>query len=166
MLANKEVIKLVSKKVKQYNVKNLVLDPVMVAKSGDYLLQMQAQNALISDLLPLAYVVTPNIYEAEALTEKRINSIEEMKISAKMIHNMGVKKVIIKGGSLIDDKNATDLFYDGNKYLQYQSDRVDTNNTHGSGCTFASAIAAEIGTMKVYEEIHVNPGKISFNLVP
>lgn len=156
MLANKEVIKLVSDKVKQYNVKNLVLDPVMVAKSGDHLLQEEAQNTLISDLLPLAYVITPNIYEAQALTELRINTIEDMKTSAKQIYKMGVKNVIIKGGSLITDKNAIDLLYNGNEFFKYQSDRVDTNNTHGSGCTFASAIAAEVAKwVNIEKAIHI-----------
>ena len=156
MLANKEVIKLVSDKVKQYNVNNLVLDPVMVAKSGDHLLQDEAQNTLISDLLPLAYVITPNIYEAQALTEIRIKTIEDIKTSAKKIHKMGVKNVIIKGGSLINDKNAIDLLYNGNEFFKYQVDRINTNNTHGSGCTFASAIAAEIAKgVNIEKAIHI-----------
>jgi hydroxymethylpyrimidine/phosphomethylpyrimidine kinase len=128
----------------------------MVAKSGDHLLKDEAQNTLISDLLPLAYVITPNIYETEALTQMKIGRIEDMKTSAEKIHKMGVKNVIIKGGSLFNNKYAVDLFFNGSDFFQYQADRIDTNNTHGSGCTFASAIAAEIAKgVKIKKAIHI-----------
>jgi len=156
MLANNEVIKIVSKKVKEYHIENLVLDPVMVAKSGDRLLQDQSQNTLISKLIPLAYVITPNIYEAEALTNIDINRIEDMEISAKKMYKMGVKNVIIKGGHSLNSKYAIDLFFNGNEFFKYQADRINTNNTHGSGCTFASAIAAEIAKgVKIEKAIHI-----------
>ena len=155
MLANKQVIKIVSEKVKEYNIGNLVVDPVMIAKSGDHLLHTEAQNILISDLIPMAYVITPNIYEAEALTQINIKKVKDMETSAKKIYNMGAKNVIVKGGHSLSDNYAIDLLFNGNDFYVYQSDRIDTNNTHGSGCTFASAIAAEIAKgVKVEKAVH------------
>ena len=156
MLANKLVIKIVSEKVKEYNIGNLVVDPVMIAKSGDHLLDTEAQNTLISDLIPMAYVITPNIYEAEALTQINIRKVEDVEVSAKRIYKMGAKNVIVKGGHSLNDNYAIDLLYNGTDFFVYQSDRIDTNNTHGSGCTFASAIAAEIAKgNKVEKAVHI-----------
>ncbi|TFF84224.1 MAG: bifunctional hydroxymethylpyrimidine kinase/phosphomethylpyrimidine kinase [Promethearchaeota archaeon] len=144
MLGNEDIIRMVSNKVKQYNIQNLVLDPVMVAKSGDPLLRNEAQDALISQLIPLAYVITPNIFEAEVLSRMNINNIEDMHNAAKKIISLGVKYVIIKGGPFINEKFAIDLLYDGKNLIEYKSENLKTKNTHGSGCTFASAIAAEL----------------------
>jgi len=144
MLGNEDIIRIVSNKVKQYNIQNLVLDPVMVAKSGDPLLRDEAQDALISQLIPLAYVITPNIFEAEVLSGVKINSIEDMQDAAEKIFALGVKQIIVKGGHLNINKYATDLLYDGNNFIEYRSKYIQTKNTHGSGCTFASAIAAEL----------------------
>jgi len=139
MLANRGIIEAVARKLRQYHARNVVVDPVMVAKSGDLLLRRDACEALIGKLLPLATVVTPNLMEASVLTGSRIRSLGEMKRAARRIHEMGPKHVVVKGGHL--KGSATDIFFDGRKILELQSPRLDTKNTHGTGCTYASAIA-------------------------
>ena len=139
MLANRGIIEAVARKLRQYHARNVVVDPVMVAKSGDLLLRKDACEALIGKLLPLATVVTPNLMEASVLTGSRIRSLGDMKRAARRIHEMGPKHVVVKGGHL--KGSATDIFFDGRKILELQSPRLDTKNTHGTGCTYASAIA-------------------------
>ncbi|MGQ9467267.1 MAG: bifunctional hydroxymethylpyrimidine kinase/phosphomethylpyrimidine kinase [Anaerolineae bacterium] len=140
MLANAEIIAVVAAKVQEHHLPNLVVDPVMVAKSGDPLLREDARDALIRLLLPLAFVVTPNLYEARVLTGMRIESVEDMKRAAAAIHAMGPRYVVVKGGHLTGD--SVDVLYDGHDYVLLSSPRIETRNTHGTGCTFASAIAA------------------------
>ncbi len=118
----------------------LVVDPVMVAKSGDALLQEEAVGALREMLVPLAAVVTPNIPEAETLTGMTITSDDDVRKSAQMIVGMGAASVVIKGGHR--EGPATDVYYDGSSFREFTSPRFDTVNTHGTGCTFASAVAA------------------------
>lgn len=119
----------------------VVLDPVMISKSGYRLLNQDAQDALVHHLFGLSEVVTPNIYEAEALIGEPIRDIEDMNAAAKKILDLGAKKVVVKGGHLTG-ASATDVLYDGREYKHLQSRRVPTKNTHGTGCTFSSAIAA------------------------
>lgn len=140
MLANADIIAVVAEKVRQYHLPNLVVDPVMVAKSGDPLLREDARDALTNLLLPLAVVVTPNLHEARALTGMAIESVEDMKRAAAAIHAMGPRYVVVKGGHLAGD--SVDVLYDGRDYVLFPSPRAETRNTHGTGCTFASAIAA------------------------
>jgi hydroxymethylpyrimidine kinase / phosphomethylpyrimidine kinase / thiamine-phosphate diphosphorylase len=139
MLANAEIIEVVARKMKQYRVKKLVVDPVMVAKSGDSLLRKDAEESLVKKLIPLSTVVTPNLPEASILTGLRIRSLHQMKQAAQRIHDLGARNVVIKGGHL--GGMAIDLLYDGTKYYEFEEKRVDKRNTHGTGCTFASAIA-------------------------
>jgi hydroxymethylpyrimidine/phosphomethylpyrimidine kinase len=139
MLVNQEVIEVVSRKIREYRVKKVVVDPVMLSKSGASLLQMDAQEALIKKLVPLAWVVTPNIPEASVLTGFKINSIEGMKRAARRIYELGAKHVVVKGGHL--KGTAIDILYDGGKHEEIRGPRFETKNTHGTGCTFASAIA-------------------------
>jgi len=139
MLANAEIIEVVAKKVKQYQVKKVVVDPVMVAKSGGPLLKKDAKDALIKQLLPLSMVVTPNLMEASVLTGFKVISIEEMKKAAHRIYELGSKYVVVKGGHLRG--KAIDLLYDGERYEEIEGPRIEMKNTHGTGCTFASAIA-------------------------
>ena len=139
MLANGEIIEAIARKLKQYRIRRIVVDPVMVAKSGDFLLRKDAQDALVKRLLPLATVVTPNLLEASVLTGFRIHSVEGMKKAAQRIHQLGSKAVVVKGGHL--QGMAIDIFYDGHRYHELISARIETKNTHGTGCTFASAIA-------------------------
>jgi hydroxymethylpyrimidine/phosphomethylpyrimidine kinase len=139
MLANQEIIEVVTKKIRQHKVEKVVVDPVMVSKSGDSLLRMDAQDALIKRLIPLAWVVTPNLMEASVLTGLKVNSLDEMKRAARQIYKLGAKHVVVKGGHL--KGKANDLLYDGKTFSEIEGPRIDTKNTHGTGCTFASAIA-------------------------
>jgi hydroxymethylpyrimidine/phosphomethylpyrimidine kinase len=120
-------------------VKKVVVDPVMVAKSGDSLLRKDAREVLIKRLIPLSIVVTPNLPEASVLAGFKVSTTEEMKKAARRIFELGAKHVVVKGGHL--KGLAIDLLYDGKRYVEIESKRVMTPNTHGTGCTFASAIA-------------------------
>lgn len=121
----------------------VVLDPVMISKSGYALLQDAARSALIEHLFPLAEVVTPNIFEAQALVGQKIQSLEAMREAARRIVDTGARKVVVKGGHL-GGSRATDVLFDGRDFQELDSERVDTRNTHGTGCTFSSAIAANL----------------------
>lgn len=144
MLFSSEIINLVSKKIEQYNVKHVVVDPVMIAKGGHELLQEQAVKALKTDLLPKATVITPNLPEAAKLIGRdHISTVDEMKTAAEELYKMGPKYVVMKGGHL-EEGDAVDLLFDGKHFVEYKVVRVHTKHTHGTGCTFASAIAAEL----------------------
>lgn len=121
----------------------VVLDPVMISKSGYPLLRQDAREALIEHLFPLAEVVTPNIFEAEALSGAPIRSVPQMKAAARRILELGAKKVVVKGGHL-GEARATDVLYDGREFRTLESHWVETKNTHGTGCTFSSAVAANL----------------------
>ncbi len=140
MLANRAIIDMVARKIREHRLKNVVVDPVMVATSGDLLIQKDAVATLRSELIPLATVVTPNIPEAEELTGMKLHGTEEIREAARLISKMGAKTVVIKGGHLKGP--AMDLFYDGKKFTALNAPRIRTKNTHGTGCTFSAAIAA------------------------
>jgi hydroxymethylpyrimidine/phosphomethylpyrimidine kinase len=144
MLFSGEIIRAVAGKVKQYGWINLVIDPVMVAKGGASLLQQEAVEAMRNELIPLARVVTPNIPEAEVLAGIRIANTDDRKKAAEIICGMGASHVVIKGGHDADEMRSTDLYYDGRVFLEFTGTRVETKHTHGTGCTFSAAIAAEI----------------------
>ncbi|WP_134700512.1 bifunctional hydroxymethylpyrimidine kinase/phosphomethylpyrimidine kinase [Ammoniphilus sp. YIM 78166] len=153
MLGTPEIIQLVSRKLKHYQVPNVVVDPVMVAKGGAKLLQEEAVDSLIQHLLPLATVVTPNIPEAEVITRKKIRNMEEMRTAAREIVGMGAQTVIVKGGHL--EEEPIDLFFDGTEFMTFPGVRVQTRHTHGTGCTFAACITAELAKGKsLPEAIH------------
>ncbi len=139
MLVNGEIVEVVAKKIIQYGVKKVVVDPVMVAKSGAPLLREGGREALIRRLIPLAMVVTPNLMEASVLARIRVRNLEDMKRSAHRIYQFGPKYVLIKGGHL--KGMAVDLLYDGKRFTEMEAQRIDSKNTHGTGCTFSSAIA-------------------------
>ena len=140
MLATREIILLVSKKIKEHKIDKLVVDPVMVATSGDILLKNDAVETLIHELMPLAEVVTPNINEAEVLSGIAIQTIYDMEIAAKKIAEMGPKYVIVTGGHRKED--VTDILYNGKETFYLPGMRINTNNTHGTGCTYSAALAA------------------------
>ena len=142
MVSVLDTIKVIEEKLKKYKAKTIILDPVMISKSGYSLLQEDAREALIKYLLPLASVITPNIPEAEVITGVKIKSQDDMKNAAKIIYNLGAKNVFLKGGHL--EEEATDILFDGCDYTVFQSKRIDTKNTHGTGCTISAAIAANI----------------------
>ena len=140
MLSSQDIIETVARELAHFRVDRLVVDPVMVAKSGDRLLREDAVDAMRRLLIPLATVVTPNIPEAETLAEMRIESPEDARRAAKKLVSMGARSAVVKGGHL---KGApVDLFYDGRDFREFSGPRIETKNTHGTGCTFASAIAA------------------------
>ncbi len=144
MLFNRRIIETVAAMIKDRGLRPLVVDPVMVAKSGDALLEPEARDALISDLLPLATVITPNLPEAEVLCGFPVTDMDGMRRAARSIHAKGPLCVVVKGGHLEGTGFSTDLFYDGVRFEELSEARIDTRNTHGTGCTFASAIAARL----------------------
>ncbi|MBC7263823.1 MAG: bifunctional hydroxymethylpyrimidine kinase/phosphomethylpyrimidine kinase [Chloroflexi bacterium] len=152
MLANAEIIAVVAAKVREYNLPNLVVDPVMIAKSGDPLLREDARQALVNLLIPLAKVLTPNLHEAQALTGMEIGSLEAMKEAARAIHRLGAQNVVVKGGHLPCSGESIDVLYDGHGFIEFTAPRIETRNTHGTGCTFASAIAAELAKGRSVQE--------------
>ena len=140
MLSSAAIVETVAAAVQRHALVNLVVDPVMIAKSGDVLLRPEAVNALRDRLLPLAAVVTPNLPEAETLTGLSINTDAEVRRAAEQIVGRGARAVVVKGGHRAGP--AVDLFYDGVQFQEFTAPRLDTRNTHGTGCTFAAAVAA------------------------
>jgi len=147
MLSSAQIVDTVSRKLKHYRAANLVVDPVMVAKSGHPLLQQDAVDHLKATLVPLALLVTPNIHEAEQLSGLSIKSLADARQAAKAIHKLGCKHVLIKGGHLLAER-GTDLLYDGKFFNVYKGEFIETPHTHGTGCTYASAIAAQLARGK------------------
>jgi hydroxymethylpyrimidine/phosphomethylpyrimidine kinase len=145
VLPTEEIIQTIIKKIKKYKLKKVVVDPVMIAKGGRNLMSNKARTSLVKDLLPLTFVVTPNILEAEVLSKMKIKSIPDMKDAAVKIHELGVRNVLIKGGHLPGSKKSdiTDVLYNGS-YYEFSSQRINLRNIHGTGCTYASTLAAGI----------------------
>lgn len=143
MLFSSEVIHAVADCIEKFSWKQVVIDPVMIAKGGASLLQQDAIIAMKERLLPLATMITPNIPEAEVLTGITIHSLEDRKIAAKHLFELGVDFVVIKGGHS-DDSMAVDIFFDGDRFEEISSPRLQTKNTHGTGCTFSAAITAQL----------------------
>lgn len=139
MLSNTEVVMLVAAKMSEYKPPIVVVDPVMVAKSGDSLLTADARKTLAKFLLPEATLVTPNLPEASALVGWQVAKEKEMRRAAEEIHELGPKYVLVKGGHLQGE--AVDVLFDGKAFHEFRSPRVETRNVHGTGCTYASAIA-------------------------
>ncbi|HYP59719.1 MAG TPA: bifunctional hydroxymethylpyrimidine kinase/phosphomethylpyrimidine kinase [Thermomicrobiales bacterium] len=143
MLSAASIIEVVADRIEAWGITNLVVDPVMVAKSGDALLQPSAVRTLVKLLLPLALVVTPNIPEAEVLSGKRIVDQSSEEEAARFIGGLGPRFVVIKGGHR-DSDDATDLIYDGQSFERISGPRIGTVNTHGTGCTYSAAITANL----------------------
>ncbi|WP_301550860.1 bifunctional hydroxymethylpyrimidine kinase/phosphomethylpyrimidine kinase [Guptibacillus hwajinpoensis] len=144
MLFSSELIVAVSEIIEAYQVPNLVIDPVMIAKGGASLLQKEAILALKEKLLPLGKVITPNLPEAsELLNGQPIRSVDEMEQAAKLLHQSGAESVLIKGGHL-EGATSIDVLYDQGRFYHYESKRIDTKHTHGTGCTYSACIAAEL----------------------
>ena len=139
MLATPEIVETVAAGLKRYNIDLLVVDPVMVAKSGDSLLSEDARETLKTALLPLATVVTPNLPEAEVLCGRSVKTQDEMQEVAMRIHDLGPRYVLIKGGHMAG--RPVDLLYDGKDFQKYDAPRLNQRNTHGTGCTFSAALA-------------------------
>jgi hydroxymethylpyrimidine/phosphomethylpyrimidine kinase len=140
MLSTAPIIGAVAGTLARHPVDKLVVDPVMVAKSGDALLEPDARRALIDRILPLALVVTPNLPEAETLAGIPVASRVDMEEAARRIHALGPRYVLVKGGHLKGD--AVDVLWNGKAFTAFSAPRVDSANTHGTGCTLSAAIAA------------------------
>jgi len=167
MVSNKHIIKEIADKLKEYNAKNIILDPVMVATSGSNLLNDDAIEMLITKLMPLATLITPNIPEAECLCEYEINSKDSMEKAAVKISKIFHGHILIKGGHLKDCSD--DLLYSEGKFIWYKQTKLSNPNTHGTGCTLSSAIACNIAKgLNVEESIlyakHYVTGALSTDL--
>jgi hydroxymethylpyrimidine/phosphomethylpyrimidine kinase len=140
MLATAELVETVADAIESYGLPNYVVDPVMVATSGDRLLDADAEESLATHLLPLASVVTPNLHEAQILTGLEVHSIPEMRNAARALVELGAGAALVKGGHLGGD--AVDLLWDGSEERLWRKPRLDTPHTHGTGCTLSAAITA------------------------
>jgi hydroxymethylpyrimidine/phosphomethylpyrimidine kinase len=143
MLATAAIVEAVTAAIKELDLPLVVVDPVMVSKSGARLLDEDGIQMLRTELIPRCTVVTPNIPEAELLSGRRIGSIEDARAAAHEIHQIGGSAVVITGGHGAGDE-IVDLLFDGDLFTELQTVRIDTPNTHGTGCTFASAMAANL----------------------
>ena len=140
MLSSAEIIEAVARAISEHGIGPLVVDPVMVAKGGARLLRDDAVDALRSRLLPLAAVVTPNLPEAEVLLNRSVKTLDERRSAARDLRQLGPRVVIVKGGHAGGD--AIDIYFDGREMIELSARRIDSTNTHGSGCAFSAAIAA------------------------
>ena len=142
MLSTGPIIEAVAERLRAHRQERIVLDPVMVAKSGDPLLEPDARAALVRAMLPLAEVVTPNLPEAAALAGIPVDTEADMEAAARRILALGPRTVLVKGGHL--KESATDLLWNGRVVTRFTATRIDSPNTHGTGCTYSAAIAANL----------------------
>lgn len=147
MVSDKNLIRAIGGKLRQYKAEKIVLDPVMVATSGAKLLKDDAIDALKEELFPLASLITPNIPEAELISDMKINSEEDMQEASKLIYDKYKVNVLLKGGHAVNDAN--DYLYAFGKGVWINGERINNPNTHGTGCTLSSAIASNLA--KGYE---------------
>src|SRR3954451_23412404 len=164
MLGTVEIIELAARKIDENKLERVVIDPVMVCKGEDEVLNPETTDAMRELLLPRAYVVTPNLFEAGQLAGiKTPKTIEEMKEAAVKIHDQGAKFVLIKGGSKLQTEDKSlDLLYDGKEFRIYESEKIETSYTHGAGCSNSAAIAAEIAKgNSVYDAVDVSKKFVS-----
>jgi hydroxymethylpyrimidine/phosphomethylpyrimidine kinase len=140
MLSTAPIVQAVAARLAAHGRRPVVVDPVMIAKSGDPLLEPEARAALIAHILPLAEVVTPNLHEAAALAGMPVETEADMAEAARRIRALGPRHVLVKGGHLKD--SATDLLWDGREIRRFEAPRLDSPHTHGTGCTLSAAIAA------------------------
>lgn len=144
MVLNSEIIEVIVQKLKYYNAKNIVVDPVMIATSGSKLMLDTAQITLIEKLLPIATVITPNISEGQAISETVIKTQDDMVKACEKIYNMIKVPILMKGGHL--DNCANDCLYDAGNINWYKENKINNPNTHGTGCTLSSAIACNLAS--------------------
>lgn len=144
MLPDREIIEAVAQQVEKFNLKNLVVDPVMVSRHGDRLIDDRAVSSLRSVLLPIAKIVTPNRFEAQLLSGLEIDSLDRMKDAAAKIYHLAGSPVLLKGGGMEGSLRGIDVWFDGNLGQVLRTENIDTPNTHGTGCTLSAAIAANL----------------------
>ncbi len=143
MLSSPAIVEAVAEKLREHTPPSVVVDPVMISKSKFPLLKEEAVGSLKTVLIPLATVITPNVYEAELLAQQDIRNTDDAKSAAKVISKLGSHAVLVKGGHLIGSK-ATDVLYCNGQWTFFEAERVETENTHGTGCTYSAAIATQL----------------------
>jgi hydroxymethylpyrimidine/phosphomethylpyrimidine kinase len=143
MLANAAIVEAVAAAIAELDLPHVVVDPVMIAKGGDRLLEEEAVAAIRAELLPLAHVVTPNVPEAEVLSGRTIRSVDDMRAAGERILELGPRVVLVKGGHL-DGPESIDVVCTAHETFELRGPRIDTRHTHGTGCTLSSAIAANL----------------------
>ncbi|HAZ49690.1 MAG TPA: bifunctional hydroxymethylpyrimidine kinase/phosphomethylpyrimidine kinase [Cyanobacteria bacterium UBA11369] len=148
MLLNREIISAVASQVEAHGIEKLVVDPVMVSRTGVQLIDDEAVATLRDALMPKAMLVTPNRYEAQILTGLEIHTLDDMRAAAFRIYQMGCKAVLVKGGGMPGLLRGVDIWFDGSRWETVTAASVDTKNTHGTGCTLAAAIAANLANGK------------------
>lgn len=144
MLSSAAIITTVAERVRMHRVAPFIVDPVMISKTGFQLLRDDAIDTLRDQLLPLATLVTPNAQEAERLTGAPVRTLNQARTAARTIHACGPRAVLVKGGHLDDEREAVDVLFDGHGFETFASERIDTRHTHGTGDTYAAAIAANL----------------------
>ena len=153
MLVSKEVVEIVCEMAKKHKLQKVVVDPVIKSHKGERLLSLEGVNKFRSDLIPLSYLVTPNIPEAEILTDREIKNLSDTKDAARAIYELGAENVLIKGGHIMSqedgnddasDGKVIDVFYDGKSFQEFREERLNTKNVHGTGCIYSAAIATEL----------------------
>lgn len=144
MLSSAAIIGVVADGLRRHSLSPVIVDPVMISKSGFALLAEDAVDALVDEMLPLAHLVTPNAHEAERLSGIRVDSIDAAAEAARRIRRMGPTNVLVKGGHIASGDEATDVLFDGDDFELFRAERLDARNTHGTGCTYSSAIAANL----------------------
>lgn len=169
MVSNPEIINEIVETLGQYDIEYLVVDPVMISKSGFYLLKPEAKDALIKNLIPKAYILTPNTLEAEEISGIKINTLEDMKEAGEKILELGPKYVLMKGGHL--EGEAIDMLIGKDVYKELKSERLNNKNTHGTGCTLSSAITSYLAlgndiekSVELGKEYITNAIKNSFDI--
>ncbi len=148
MLLDREIIAAVATQVKAFGLTNLVVDPVMVSRTGAQLIDNEAIKCLRDNLIPQAAIVTPNRYEAQILSGLPIHTLDDMRAAAQRIYQLGAKAVLVKGGGMQDNLRGVDVWFDGLQLETLTTTTVETTNTHGTGCTLAAAIAANLALGK------------------
>ncbi|MBD0344861.1 MAG: bifunctional hydroxymethylpyrimidine kinase/phosphomethylpyrimidine kinase [Coleofasciculus sp. Co-bin14] len=148
MLLNQDIINAVASQVKTLDLNTLVVDPVMVSRTGAQLLDDDAIESLRNTLIPLASIVTPNRYEAQILSGLEIHTLDDMQKAAQKIYNLGASAVLVKGGGMTGKLRGVDVWFDGSGLTTLTTESVETTNTHGTGCTLSSAIAANLALGK------------------
>ena len=144
MLLNAEIIEVVAQQADKWGIEQLVVDPVMVSRTGATLIDESAIARLRDVLIPHARIVTPNRYEAQLLSGLDINTLDDMRSAAKCIHQLGPAAVLVKGGAMAGELRGVDVWFDGSEWETLVTATIDTTNTHGTGCTLSAAIAANL----------------------
>ncbi len=153
MLANEEIVEVVCDRIRRHNLKKLIVDPIVKSHKGSLLLSQEGLRRLRLYLIPESYLITPNIPEAEIITDRKIRNFSDLKDAAKSMFDLGARNVLVKGGHAIQSEidgrdrpksKITDLLYNGKVFESFIEDRIESGNIHGTGCVYSAAIAAQL----------------------